>query len=178
MMPEKVGGSGATNTPKSELNGTDWEHLEHLAKSRCSSAKPHAHWLEHREHLEHLEIKRGLTKKLKPPPLTPAERQRRHRAKRKAERLALLERLSSGNENRLMREGHDAAQRQERATRNAAEQGARLEALRAELEPLKGQLQALRVSLRALLGKCTPAVRHMARRHLQETGFIEWLDMD
>jgi hypothetical protein len=44
-----------------------WEHLEHLAKNRCSSANPHAYWLEHREHLEHLEIKRGLAKKHKPP---------------------------------------------------------------------------------------------------------------
>ena len=33
-------------------------------------------------------------------------------------------------------------------------------------------------AVRGLVGKFSPAARHVARSHLQETGFIEWLDAD
>ncbi|WP_343733530.1 hypothetical protein [Acidovorax sp.] len=64
------------------------------------------------------------------------------------------------------------------ARKRCEAQAAELEALRAEHEPLVARLLALRAVLRALLGRLSPAVRHGARSHLQETGFIEWPDAD
>lgn len=126
-----------------------------------------------------------------------AERQRKHREKRKAElqalragaaaplslRLALPLPLASpvvptvsapalSDDSPSLRMQLDAARKRCEA------QAAELAALRAEHEPLVARLLALRTVLRAVIGKFSPAARHVARSHLQETGFIEWLDAD
>jgi hypothetical protein len=122
-----------------------------------------------------------------------AERQRKHREKRKAElqalragaaaplslRLALplpsaqpVAASALPDDSRSLRLQLDAARKRCEA------QAAELAALRAEHEPLVARLLALRTVLRAVIGKFSPAARHVARSHLQETGFIEWLDAD
>jgi len=120
-------------------------------------------------------------------PMTNAERQRKHREKRKAE----LHALRAGRSLPLslpapvvapvpaLREDAQSLRTQLDAARKRCEaQAAELAALRAEHEPLAARLVALRTVLRGLIGKFSPAARHAARSHLQETGFIEWLDAD
>lgn len=120
----------------------------------------------------------GLGNLPTPLPLTPAKRQRRHREKREAERAVVQQYRPAVDESHFLFENTGQRNRLECAARLSAEQGERLTALRAELESLKVRMHALRVSLRGLLGKCSPAVKYMTRHHLQETGFIEWLDAD
>lgn len=112
-----------------------------------------------------------------------AERQRKHREKRKAE----LQALRAGGPLCVpaavpvapSRDNAQALSLQLDAARKRCEaQAAELAALRAEHEPLVARLQALRTVLRAVIGRFSPAARHVARSHLQETGFIEWLDAD
>ena len=130
-------------------------------------------------------------------PMSNAERQRKHREKRKAELMALRAGAAASLSRRLalplpsaapamasvavpaLLDGSPALRMQLEAARKRCEaQAAELAALRAEHEPLVARLQALRVVLRGLIGKFSPAARHVARSHLQETGFIEWLDAD
>ena len=124
-----------------------------------------------------------------------AERQRKHREKRKAELMALRAGAAASLSRRLalpsaapamasvavpaLLDGSPALRMQLEAARKRCEaQAAELAALRAEHEPLVARLQALRTVLRALLARLSPAARHTARSRLQETGFIEWLDAD
>lgn len=130
-------------------------------------------------------------------PMSNAERQRKHREKRKAELLALRAGTAAPLSLRLalplpasvpvcapavptaLREDAQALRIQLDAARKRCEvQAAELAALREAHEPLAARLQALRVVLRGLIGKFSPAARHVTRSHLQETGFIEWLDAD
>lgn len=122
-----------------------------------------------------------------------AERQRKHREKRKAELQALRAGAAAPLSLRLalplpsaapvavssLPDDSPSMRMQLDAARKRCEaQAAELAALRAEHEPLVARLQALRTVLRAVIGKFSPAARHVARSHLQETGFIEWLDAD
>ena len=122
-----------------------------------------------------------------------AERQRKHREKRKAELQALRAGAAAPLSLRLalplpsalpvaasaLPDDSPSLRLQLDAARKRCEaQAAELAALRAEHEPLVARLQALRTVLRAVIGKFSPAARHVARSHLQETGFIEWLDAD
>ena len=128
-------------------------------------------------------------------PMSNAERQRKHREKRKAELMALRAGAAASLSRRLalpsaapamasvavpaLLDGSPALRMQLEAARKRCEaQAAELAALRAEHEPLVARLQALRTVLRALLARLSPAARHTARSRLQETGFIEWLDAD
>lgn len=126
-------------------------------------------------------------------PMSNAERQRKHREKRKAELLALRAGAAAPLSLRLalslpvsapvsapaLREDAQSLRMQLDAARKRCEaQAAELAALREAHEPLAARLLALRVVLRGLIGKFSPAARHVARSHLQETGFIEWLDAD
>lgn len=130
-------------------------------------------------------------------PMSNAERQRRHREKRKAELEALRAGAAAPLSLRLalplpsaapvvppvavpaLLDGSPTLRMQLEAARKRCEaQAAELEALRAQHEPLVARLQALRIVLRALLARLSPAGRHTAHSHLQETGFIEWLDVD
>lgn len=134
--------------------------------------------------------------------LTPAERQRRYRDKRRAQFKAALatveyyevrEALSrqapaqtaasapgastaQQREDDSLRNRLQTAQRQltEQARKHATERAAE----RAQLETLEQRMKALRQALRAVLGRLSLAQRQMTRTHLQETGFIEWLDAD
>lgn len=126
-----------------------------------------------------------------------AERQRKHREKRKAELQALRAGAAAPLSLRLalplpsaapvvptvsapaLSDDSPSLRLQLDAARKRCEtQTAELAALRAEHEPLVARLLALRTVLRAVIGKFSPAARHVARSHLQETGFIEWLDAD
>ena len=122
-----------------------------------------------------------------------AERQRKHREKRKAELQALRAGAAAPLSLRLalplpsalpvaastLPDDSPSLRMQLDAARKRCEvQAAELAALRAEHEPLVARLLALRMVLRAVIGKFSPAARHVARSHLQETGFIEWLDAD
>ena len=128
-------------------------------------------------------------------PMSNAERQRKHREKRKAELMALRAGAAASLSRRLalpsaapamasvavpaLLDGSPALRMQLEAARKRCEaQAAELAALRAEHEPSVARLQALRTVLRALLARLSPAARHTARSRLQETGFIEWLDAD
>lgn len=126
-------------------------------------------------------------------PMSNAERQRKHREKRKAELQALRAGAAAPLSLRLalplpspapvvapaLLEDSPSLRLQLDAARKRCEvQAAELAALRAEHEPLVARLLALRTVLRAVIGKFSPAARHVARSHLQETGFIEWLDAD
>ncbi|MDH4416023.1 MAG: hypothetical protein QE485_02250 [Acidovorax sp.] len=127
-------------------------------------------------------------------PLSNAERQRRHREKRKAELMALRAGAAAPLSLRLalslpsavppvavpalLDESPTLRMQLDAARKRCEAQAAELEALRAEHEPLVARLLALRAVLRVLLGRLSPAARHGARSHLQETGFIEWLDAD
>ena len=126
-------------------------------------------------------------------PMSNAERQRRHREKRKAELQALRAGAAAPLSLRLalplpsalpvaasaLPDDSPSLRMQLDAARKRCEaQAAELAALRAEHEPLVARLLALRTVLRAVIGKFSPAARHVARSHLQETGFIEWLDAD
>ncbi|RMA60208.1 hypothetical protein C8C96_1228 [Acidovorax sp. 100] len=125
--------------------------------------------------------------------LSNAERQRKHREKRKAELQALRAGPAAPLSLRLalplpsalpvaasaLPDDSPSLRMQLDAARKRCEvQAAELAALRAEHEPLVARLLALRTVLRAVIGKFSPAARHVARSHLQETGFIEWLDAD
>ena len=144
--------------------------------------------LSHVSHLSHQEIKVPSADSHIAPdsgkgastPLTPAERQRRHRAKLRAERDTTITAHAApvGYTLQLLRENEDLRQRLEHASRTAAEQAARIRQLRTELEPLQARLLGLQAVMRYLLGRSSPAFAQLARRHLQETGFIEWLDTD
>lgn len=126
-------------------------------------------------------------------PMSNAERQRKHREKRKAELQALRAGAAAPLSLRLalplpsalpvaasaLPDDSPSLRLQLDAARKRCEvQAAELAALRAEHEPLVARLLALRTVLRAVIGKFSPAARHVARSHLQETGFIEWLDAD
>lgn len=126
-------------------------------------------------------------------PMSDAERQRKHREKRKAELQALRAGAAAPLSLRLalplpsalpvaasaLPDDSPSLRLQLDAARKRCEaQAAELAALRAEHEPLVARLLALRTVLRAVIGKFSPAARHVARSHLQETGFIEWLDAD
>lgn len=125
--------------------------------------------------------------------LSNAERQRKHREKRKAELQALRAGAAAPLSLRLalplpsalpvaasaLPDDSPSLHMQLDAARKRCEaQAAELAALRAEHEPLVARFLALRTVLRAVIGKFSPAARHVARSHLQETGFIEWLDAD
>lgn len=126
-------------------------------------------------------------------PMSNAERQRKHREKRKAELQALRAGAAAPLSLRLalplpsalpvaasaLPDDSPSLRLQLDAARKRCEvQAAELAALRAEHEPLVARVLALRTVLRGLIGRLSPAVRHVARSHLQETGFIEWLDAD
>lgn len=104
--------------------------------------------------------------------MTGAERQRRHRDKRRAELQALRavvpatpqERESTAQAQRL-------AAQLDKATRTAATLQARIDALEAG----QGELQQLREAVRALIPKLSPAAQQLARRHLGGCGAAQWL---
>lgn len=111
--------------------------------------------------------------------LTPAERQRRHRAKKKAEAAAysttvagtlLAENMALARQVEIL--GRDLAEQKARAQKAAAEGQQLLEDVAADRE----RLQGLRAVLQALLPRLTPATSIRIRHALTEAGFIEWLD--
>lgn len=100
-------------------------------------------------------------------PLTGAQRQRRHREKRRQE-LAALRAVtpSSHSEKDLLQQVQRLTTQLEKATRDAAALRARIDVLEAE----QGTAQALRDALPAMLDKLTPAARQVARKHLEGAG--------
>jgi len=106
-------------------------------------------------------------------PMTGAERQRRHRDKRRAELQALRAVVPATAQER---EGAAQVQRLaaqlDKATRTAAALQARIEAMQAG----EGELQQLREAVRTLLPQLSPAAQQVARRHLQGCGAGQWLE--
>ena len=105
--------------------------------------------------------------------MTGAERQRKHRDKRRRELQALRTVVPATSQER-----ESAAQVQrlvaqlDKATRTAAALQARLDAMQAG----EGELQQLREAVRALVPKLTPAAQQVARRHLEGCcGAAQWL---
>jgi hypothetical protein len=105
--------------------------------------------------------------------MTGAERQRKHREKRRRELQALRTVVPATSQER-----ESAAQVQrlaaqlDKATRTAAALQARLDAMQAE----EGELRQLREAVRALVPKLTPAAQQVARRHLEGCGAAQWLN--
>lgn len=115
----------------------------------------------------------------RPPPLTAAQRQRRHREKRKAAFAALLEQATStGPVATLRRENESLRSALETLQRKHAEQAEKLRAANEQQPAMRAQLDALRRSIRTTLVQLSPASVRVARKHLADTGFIEWLDAD
>lgn len=100
-------------------------------------------------------------------PLTGAQRQRRHREKRRRE-LAALRAVtpSTQSEKDLLQQVQRLTAQLEKATRDAAALRTRVEVLEAE----QGTAQALRDALPAMLDKLTPASRQVARKCLEGAG--------
>lgn len=108
----------------------------------------------------------------KPTPMTDAQRQRKHREKRRRELEALRAVVpSSQNERDLQAQVQRLASQLDKATRTAATQQTRIDAMQAG----EGDLQALRDAVRTLLPKLTPAAQQLARRHLEGCGAAQWL---
>lgn len=105
-------------------------------------------------------------------PMTDAQRQRKHREKRRRELEALRAVVpSSENERDLQAQVQRLASQLDKATRAAATLQARIGALEVE----QGDLQRLREALSTLLPMLTPAVQHVARTHLESCGAAQWL---
>lgn len=108
----------------------------------------------------------------KPTPMTDAERQRRHRAKRQRELQALRAVVpATPQERESVAQVQRLAAQLDKATRTAAALQARVQALEAG----QGELQALREALRTLIPKLTPAAQQVARRYLAGCGAGQWL---
>ncbi len=106
--------------------------------------------------------------------MTNAERQRKHRAKRKVELQALRAVVpSSHNENDLATQVKRLALQLEKATKVAAEQQARIDALMAA----QCAVQLVREAWHALLPKLTPASQHVARTYMQTSAAARWLEL-
>lgn len=109
----------------------------------------------------------------KPTPMTNAQRQHKHRAKRRRELEALRAVVPSTHD-----EG-DLLQQVQRLTRQF-EKAAQIAAMRLEritaLETDQSAAQALRMAVRTLLVKLSPAARHVARMHLESCGAAQLLD--
>lgn len=115
----------------------------------------------------------------RPPPLTAAQRQHRHREKRKAAYAALLvQATETGAIPRLQRENEHVRAQLEALQRKHTEQAAKLSAANEQAPAMRDQLEALRRALKLTLAQLSPASVRVARKHLAETGFIEWLDAD
>lgn len=114
-----------------------------------------------------------------PGPLTPAERQRRHRAKVKAtaaaHALTAAGRLVPENM-RLVRQVECLAQEIAEHGAKALKSAAQIQQLQEDLDAERRRLQALRAMLRATLPRLTLAAAKQLRHALKEAGFIEWLD--
>ena len=115
----------------------------------------------------------------RPAPLTPAERQRRHRAKRKAQAAAFGSTAAGqafSDIQRMRQEVYaltlarvEAKDKAQRAAEAFAQQGR-------ELAHARQHLQGLRMALLASLQRLTPGSRQQLRHALKEAGFIAWLD--
>lgn len=106
-------------------------------------------------------------------PMTGAERQRRHRDKRREELQALRAVVPATQQEReSVAQVQRLAAQLDKATRTATALQARIEAMRAgEVE-----LQALREAVRTLIPKLSPAAQQLARTHLQGCGAGQWLE--
>ena len=105
-------------------------------------------------------------------PMTPAERQRRHRIKRKAEEAARMQAQSAGAMSLLLSQNATLLSRAEAAERTLAE----LRPARQQRDALQARLDAVAHVVRSLLPRLSPAGRMAAHAHFREAGFIEWLD--
>lgn len=120
-----------------------------------------------------------MTDEKRTTPLTVAQRQHRYREKRKAEYAALLAQATeTGAVPRLQRENEYLRAQMEALQRKHTEQAAKLRAANEQQPAMRAQMEALRQAIRVVLAQLSPASVRVARKHLTETGFIEWLDAD
>lgn len=112
-------------------------------------------------------------------PLTPAERQRRHRAKKK-EQDSAFGMTAAAN---LLPENMRLVRQLEAMTLRSAEQkqkveksAAQIRQLQRDLEAAAQRLQDVRGCLGGLLPRLTVANRQVLSHALKEAGFIAWLD--
>lgn len=114
-----------------------------------------------------------------PRALTPAERQRRHRAKKKALASAFGMTAAANllPENmRLVRQVEAMAQQLAEQKQKAEKSAAQARQLQQDLQAAGQRLQGVRACLGSLLPRLTPATAKVLRHALKEAGFIEWLD--
>ncbi|WP_326538614.1 hypothetical protein [Pseudorhodoferax sp.] len=116
--------------------------------------------------------------------LTNAQRQRRHRDKRRRElqalRAAVSEAVAKGpatdtQEHALQQQVAALTAQLQHQREAAARHLARIDALQAELLADQQAAQALRAAWRGVLVKLTPAAQHVVRAHLQGCGAAQWL---
>lgn len=115
----------------------------------------------------------------KPTPMTDAERQRKHRQKRRRELQALRAVVpATPQERESVAQAQRLAVQLDKAVRTAAALQARIDAMQAGQGNSKSELQALREAVRALIPKLTPAAQQVARRHLEGCGAGQWLALN
>lgn len=112
--------------------------------------------------------------------MTNAQRQRKHRDKRRRELQALRAAVASSpaastQEHGLQQQVAQLTAQLESTRAAVARQLARIDAL--QTEQLAGQqaAQVLRDAWRGVLVKLTPAAQHVVRAHLQGCGAAQWL---
>lgn len=148
--------------------------------------------LEHREHMGTSDLKAGLdetyqkpdglpaeTLPASPRALTPAERQRRHRAKKK-EQASAFGMTAAANllpENmRLVRQLEATTLQLAEHKQKAEKSAAQVRQLQRDLQAAGQRLQDARACLSGLLPRLTVANRQVLRHALKEAGFVAWLD--
>ena len=109
----------------------------------------------------------------RPTPMTNAQRQQKHRAKRQRELEALRAVVpSSHDERELARQVQRLTTQLAQAHKAAAQQQERLHALQHE----QIAAQAMREAWHTLLVKLSPAARHVAQTHAESCDAARWLD--
>jgi septal ring factor EnvC (AmiA/AmiB activator) len=111
--------------------------------------------------------------------MTPAERQRRHRARKRALASAASTTAAASllPENmRLVRQVESMAQQLAAQKDKAQASAQKAEQLQQDLQAAQQRLQALRTCLGGVLPRLTPATGQLMHRTLKEAGFVAWLD--
>lgn len=111
--------------------------------------------------------------------LTNAQRQRRHRDKRRRElealRAAVVGPASDMQAHALQQQVATLTAQLQHQREAAARHLARIDALQAEQVADQQSVQALRAAWRSVLVKLTPAAQHVVRAHLHSCGATQWL---
>lgn len=112
------------------------------------------------------------------PPLTTAERQRRHRMKKKIELDGLKERLSDGLAAKLTRENLELKIELKKAQEIAQEKAMQLKEIVASCAKKDEITKGAKDCIRTALYRASPGAKSMVESSLRERGYIEWFNSE